>query len=58
MNIKLVKSLSEELVEITEEMQKRADSQSLTDEELLEFIKKFGKNNSLILEQIDLPKHQ
>ena len=53
MDINLLKSLSKELIEITEEMQKRVDSHSLTDEELLEFVKKVKEKNYLVLEEID-----
>ncbi len=59
MNIKLVKSLNEELIEIIEEMQRRAENHSLTDEEFLESVRKIGKKNALILEEIGLPiNHQ
>ncbi len=55
MDIKLVKSLNEELIEIIEETQKKIKSHSITDKEFLEFIKKVREKNSLIAEEIDSP---
>ncbi len=52
MDIKLLKTLTEELIEITEEMHQKAEDKSLADKEFLEFVKKIGEKNTLILEEI------
>ena len=52
MDINLLKTLSKELIEITEEMQKRAENHALTDAEFLEFVKKVSKKNALISKEI------
>ena len=53
MDINLLKSLSEELTELTKELQKRSNAHLLTDKEFLEFVKNISGKNSLILKEID-----
>ena len=55
MDIKLLKSLSEDLIKITQELQERVKDPSFTNEEFLQFIKNIKEQNDLILEELDLP---
>ena len=56
MNIKLVKSLNEELIQIIENVQKKIENHTLTETEFLDFIEKVKGKNSQIAKEIGTPK--
>ena len=59
MNIKLLKSLHQEIIEIAEDAQNKLENHTLTTEDFLEFLRKVKEKNSLIGEEIGLSvKHQ
>ncbi|MBQ9737146.1 MAG: hypothetical protein IJV86_01920 [Clostridia bacterium] len=49
----IIKSHSKELVKIVEDIENKAEQQSLTKQEFLEFLKKVKEKNSLVIEEID-----